>query len=115
MKIGTALTALALASFITFTGQLQAQPSAHYFPGVEGIKGASLPPPGVYLRDYNVAYFGTQLNDKNGDKIGGIDADLFIYANVPRVLWVTDIKLLGGNIGFDALIPIQYNSGCARP
>ena len=45
---------------------LLAQPSAHYAPGVEGIKGASLPPPGVYFRDYNYFYWADQLNDSSG-------------------------------------------------
>ena len=85
-----------------------AQPSAHYVPGVEGIKGSSLPPPGVYIRDYNVFYFADQRNDEHGDKIPGLDPEAFVYANVPRVLWITDKKLLGGFLGVDALIPLQY-------
>jgi hypothetical protein len=77
-------------------------------PGVEGIKAASLPPPGIYIRDYNVFYFADQLNNPAGNKIGAIDADAFIYANVPRLIWITDLQLLGGNIGVDALLPFQY-------
>lgn len=85
-----------------------AQPTAHYVPGVEGIKGASLPPPGFYLRDYNVVYYSDRLNDANGDRVGGVDAKSFIYANVPRLIWITDLQVLGGNIGVDALLPLQY-------
>ena len=66
-------------------GILQAQPSAHYAPGVEGIKGASLPPPGVYFRDYNYFYWADQLNDSSGNKIGPADLEAFTYANIPRV------------------------------
>jgi len=88
----------------------QAQPSAHYPPGVEGLKAATLPPPGIYLRDYNLAYFSDRLNDASGNEISSADPKAFVYANVPRLLWITDLKLLGGNIGVDALIPIQYNS-----
>ena len=39
LSIGAALLALPLLGL--------AQPSAHYVPGIEGIKGASLPPPGI--------------------------------------------------------------------
>ena len=46
-QIVRCLLAAALAASI---GSIQAQPSAQYIPGVEGIKGASLPPPGWYLR-----------------------------------------------------------------
>ena len=87
---------------------LQAQPTAHYVPGVEGLKGASLPPPGFYLRDYNVAYFASRINDANGHEILGLDADAFIYANVPRLIWITDVQILGGSLGVDALLPLQY-------
>jgi len=91
-------------------GLASAQPSAHYVPGVEGIKGSSLPPPGVYVKDYNVFYFADRLNDSNGDEIVGPDPKAFIYANVPRVIWITDKKVLGGFLGLDALIPLQYTS-----
>jgi hypothetical protein len=87
-----------------------AQPTAHYVPGVEGIKGASLPPPGVYLRDYNVFYFADRLNDGSGNEIAPADPKAFIYANVPRLLWITDQKFLGGSVGVDALLPLQYTS-----
>ena len=82
-SIGAALLALPLTS--------QAQPSAHYVPGVEGIKGASLPPPGIYLRDYNVAYYSEQLNDSSGNSIGALNTRAFIYAQVPRVIWITPL------------------------
>lgn len=101
------LTAVALAAIPTV---LLAQPTAHYVPGVEGIKGASLPPPGVYLRDYNVFYFADRLNDNNGNEIAPADPKAFIYANVPRLLWITDKKVLGGSVGVDALLPLQYTS-----
>jgi hypothetical protein len=102
--IGAALVLAGMAS----TPSLEAQPSAHYVPGIEGIKAASLPPPGLYLRDYNVGYYASRINDGNGDKIDMVDPDAFIYANVPRLLWITDWTLLGGNIGFDGLLPLQY-------
>jgi hypothetical protein len=85
-----------------------AQPTAHYVPGVEGIKGASLPPPGLYLRDYNAVYYADRINDAHGDKVGGLDTKAFIYANVPRLVWITDYQLLGGFIGVDGLLPLQY-------
>jgi len=101
------LSAVALAAVPTF---VMAQPTAHYVPGVEGIKGASLPPPGVYLRDYNVFYFADRLNDNNGNEIAPANPKAFIYANVPRLLWITDQKVLGGSLGVDALLPLQYTS-----
>lgn len=85
-----------------------AQPSAHYPPGVEGLKGASLPPPGVYFRNYNWFYFSDRLNDPDGHEIRAADAQAFVYVNVPRLLWITDQKILGGFLGLDALLPLKY-------
>lgn len=99
------LTAAALAAVPAAS---QAQPTAHYVPGVEGIKAASLPPPGFYLRDYNVMYFSHQLNGPDGHGIDPAQANAFIYANVPRLVWITKLEVLGGNIGVDALLPLQY-------
>lgn len=99
---------LLIAGLLTLANSTHAQESAHYVPGVEGIKGASLPPPGFWLRDYNVAYYADTLNAPNGSKVDGVDAKAFIYANVPRLLWITDTKVLGGYLGLDALVPLQY-------
>jgi hypothetical protein len=104
-QIGASLTA---AGLLACVASVQAQPTAHYVPGVEGIKAASLPPPGFYLRDYNVGYYSSRLNDASGNSIDPVDPNLWIYANVPRVIWITDLKLLGGYIGVDALAPFQY-------
>ena len=99
---------LLVAGLLAIPTLVQAQASAHYVPGVEGIKAASLPPPGFWLRDYNVAYYSDSRNDNNGNKINGLDAKAFVYANVPRLLWITDTKVLGGYLGVDALLPLQY-------
>ncbi len=101
---------LLAAAFAALPVIVQAQPSAHYVPGVEGIKGSSLPPPGVYVRDYNLFYFSDRRNDSGGDEINAADPEAFIYANVPRVLWITEKKFLGGFIGVDALLPLKYTS-----
>ena len=103
-------SALFAAGLLVVPAVLQAQPTAHYVAGSEGIKGASLPPPGWYLRDYNVAYHATQVNDPAGQEIPGLDPKITTYANVPRVIWITETKFLGGNLGVDALVPLIYQS-----
>jgi hypothetical protein len=113
MKIRIQFLFLA-ASLAALPGILQAQPSAHYAPGVEGIKGASLPPPGVYFRDYNYFYWADQLNDSSGNKIGPADLDAFTYVNLPRLLWITDTKFLGGYVGVDGFLPLVYQQASAN-
>lgn len=98
------------AGLLALPALLQAQPTAHYVPGVEGIKGASLPPPGWYVRDYNVAYTASRLNNAAGQDAGPPNFDVFTYANVPRVIWITEAKVLGGFVGVDALLPLAYQS-----
>lgn len=104
MKLQTFLFTGALLALPTM---LHAQFTGHYVPGVEGIKCASLPPPGFYLRDYNAFYTSDRLNGPNGDELG-LDFDAFVYANVMRGIWVTDWKVLGGNFIMDVLVPLQY-------
>ncbi len=105
------LVRLSLAGAISLLAlSLQAQPTAHYVPGVEGIKGASLPPPGWYVRDYNVAYTADRVNDAKGHSAGPPNFEAFTYANVPRVIYITETKFLGGFVGVDALLPLIHQS-----
>jgi len=101
---------LIVVSLLAMPELLQAQPTAHYVPGVEGIKGASLPPPGFYVRDYNYAYYASQVNDAAGNSAGPANFEALTYANVPRAIWITDTKLLGGFLGMDALLPLVYQN-----
>ena len=101
-RYGLAVCLLALP------GLLQAQPTAHYVPGVEGIKGATLPPPGWYVRDYNVFYYSATLNNQMGNNATPPGFRAITYANVPRLIWIMDTKVFGGFIGVDALLPLVY-------
>jgi hypothetical protein len=94
------LTAVACA----FAGALglQAQMTGHYPAGVEGIKAGSLPPPGLYFRDYNLFYHA----DKMDGLPAGTDFNVFAYVNAPRVIWMTEKKVLGATYGMDVLLPI---------
>jgi len=103
MKIKLHSFLLAGALFaLTMTAQAQPIVAAHYPAGAEGIKGASLPPPGVYFRDYN--FFYTADNFKDGPP----QFDIFAYINAPRLIWMTDLKILGANYGMDIIVPFGY-------
>ena len=106
MKIRTLRFVIA-AAFAAVPTLLLAQPSAHYVPGSEGLKGSSLPPPGFYFRDYNYFYWADQFNDYAGKANPHIsNFKAFTYANIPRAIWITDTKFLGGYVGVDALLPL---------
>jgi len=99
LRYAVAASILAGASF----AQAQAPAlSGHYPAGVEGIKGGTLPPPGVYLRDYNYFYYS---DDMPGAPDG---SDIFAYVQAPRLIWITDLKVLGGFVGVDAFAPFPF-------
>jgi len=105
-------TVLITGTLLALPVLLQASPpppsfTSHYVPGVEGLMGSSLPPPGFYLRDYNVFYTADRINMPDGDK-AGVNFNAAVYANVIRGIWVTDWKVLGGNFVMDALVPLEY-------
>lgn len=101
-----AILGLLSVGLTVFAGHVQAQAAAHYFPGAEGIDVGTLPPPGVYLRDYNLFYGAGQVNDAAGDNIKAAKLNTFVYAQVPRFIWITDQKILGGNFGVDGFLPL---------
>jgi len=76
--------------------------SAHYPAGVEGIKGATLPPPGLYFRSYNYFYSAPRFPG------GPEDFDLFAYVQAPRLIWITDNQIFGGYYGMDVLLTFPY-------
>lgn len=101
MKTSTKALSLAAAATLSFSSSIFAQ-GAHYPAGVEGIKAGSLPPPGLYLRDYNYFYWSDDLKD------GPPDFDLFAYVQAPRLIWISDFKILGANYGADVLLPFAF-------
>ncbi len=77
----------------------------HYVNGIEGIKAASIPPPGYYWRLYGVVYKADKLMDSQGDKMD-IGFDLGVYALVNRFIWSSPIEMLGGNYACDIIVPV---------
>lgn len=73
---------------------------SQYVPGLEGIKGSVLPPPGVYYRGYLANYSA----DKNEALPDGGKVD--VTALVNRAVWVTPQKFLGGDVILDTLVPL---------
>ncbi len=101
---------LLTAALAAVPGVIQAQPDAHYVPGIEGIECATLPPPGFYFRDYNVFYLGEVLDNGAGHNIAPAGFQAMLYATVPRAIWITDYKVLGGYLGGDVVLPFVYSS-----
>ncbi len=90
---------IAAAGLLPFAPDAGAQ---HYPAGAEGIKTATLPPEGAYLRDYNFLYFADRFPD------GPPRFDAFAYVNAPRLIWMTDWDFLGADYGMDVIVPFGY-------
>lgn len=77
----------------------------HYPKGVEGIQAASVPPPGLWLRTYIFNYSSSCMQDADGDDIP-IGFKVNVWAVAPRLVWITQHKWLGADVGFDIMLPI---------
>jgi hypothetical protein len=77
---------------------------SHYPIGAEGLKGADLPPPGFYVRDYNYFYYA--------DKVDGLplNVDFFAYVNAVKLVYLSDFTVLGANWGVDMIVPFAYKN-----
>jgi len=104
MTKNTSRLVLGLCLALLLPSLANAQFSGRYPNGVEGIKGGSIPPPGFYLRDYNLFYYADRL------RVDGLppnlDYEVFAYVNAPRAIWISEYKILGGFYGADVLLPI---------
>jgi hypothetical protein len=95
-----------LAAVLTLSAPYAANADNEYPNGIEGIKAATLPPPGFYYRMYNMFYQADELKDAHGESLDiGFDAD--VYANAHRFIWVTKTKVLGADIAADVIVPLM--------
>jgi len=99
------LIGVALLSMLWGTGN--AGETGHYVSGVEGIKAATVPGPGVYYKIYNVLYKADRLADGNGNELD-VGFDVTVFASAHRFIWVTHKKILGADFLADTTIPLIY-------
>ncbi len=81
--------------------------SGHYVSGGEGIKAATLPTKGFYVREYSTYYTAPDQRNKNG-KIINNDFRLNVFCQATRLIYSSDISVFGGNLLFDTVIPLVY-------
>src|SRR5215467_1405591 len=77
------------------------------------IRDYVMPDPGWYTAIYNYLHMADPLNNANGDAINsviikpspgpaiklGVNVDVDLYALVPTLIWVNDVKALGMKYG----------------
>ncbi|MDY0206030.1 MAG: transporter [Pseudomonas sp.] len=106
-KMALYTTALLALGSLASTSALAV--NGHYVPGIEGIKGASVPPPGTYYRGYAVHYDIDKLTTNKGKSVPGSNTGK-VTALANRFIHITEKKFLGADYGFEAIIPVQHTS-----
>jgi len=77
--------------------------------GAEGWYAGALPPPGVHLLNYTLYYTAHELKGENGGDAKSppfTDFDARVVAQVIRPIYVSEKKLFGANMAWQAVIPI---------
>ncbi len=96
-------------SIVIVTVSSMAGSGSEYVNGVEGIKAGSVPPPGLYTRNYIVFYNADSLAGLDGNELPvGFNAD--VSAVVSRFIVITKYKIFGADYGFDILLPFLNTS-----
>ncbi len=101
------LTLLTLSTLLASTSAYAV--NGHYVPGIEGMKGASVPPPGTYYRGYAVHYDIDKLTTNQGKSVPGKNTGK-VTALASRFIHITEKKFLGADYGFEAIVPVQRTS-----
>jgi hypothetical protein len=73
--------------------------------GAESFLTGALPPPGLYPLLYATHYRADKLKDNHGNTVP-LDFKVTANAVVPRLVWVTDNKLFGGQVAHALLVPL---------
>ncbi|MCU4347723.1 transporter [Acinetobacter lactucae] len=97
---------LAVLSSLPFSSIFATENGNVSYPlGGDTFYAGALPPPGTYLLGYYENYHASKFVDKNGNSSipdFGVNVNMF----APRVVWVTDKKVLGGSLAFHLVQPM---------
>lgn len=90
-------------STLTFAGGSGAYPN-----GAEDFMSGAMPPPGTYFLAYSNYYSADRYKNNEGNNYSAgplADVNINVWANVLRLLHVTDFKILGGSYAVHAFVP----------
>jgi len=76
----------------------------HYPNGTSDFMGGALPPPGTYLINYMLLVQKNSIKDNSGKSLPA-DFNASVFAEVPRLIYVTPLTLLGANWAVHAFLP----------
>lgn len=99
LLLGCSLTAPAALTLATEGG------GSMYPMGAENYLSGAMPPPGLYGTVYAQHYRADRLRGNDGRQLL-VDFRLRADVIAPRVVWVTEQKVLGGSLAFHAIAPL---------
>ena len=100
-KLSHSLAVCALACLATTA---TAKEGADQYPnGAENWLAGALPPPGTYYLNY-FGYYSGDLRNGDGKRVSGASAEAWF--NAFRVVHVSGHRILGGNWGWYAILPV---------
>lgn len=103
-KFGLAACAMA-GLFVSQAANATEGGGSIYPMGAESFLTGALPPPGFYPLIYATRYSADELKNNNGDTIP-LNFKVTAKAVVPRFVWVTGAKLLGGQVTHALIVPL---------
>lgn len=101
LALSVAVAALPPTALATEGGGLGIYPD-----GIENFMSGALPPPGVHALVYagNAHYDSVRDDDGNKIPIPGFSVNVNVIA--PRLIWVTDQQIAGGQLAFHTIVPL---------
>jgi hypothetical protein len=117
-----AVLGLGVAGIGSIEAQAAENAAGWYALGTKASMAGFVPPPGTYFIDVNYYYEGNAkgsaakgvaLRNIEGLALNlSLEADVKVngkvYYNLPSVLWVAPNKVLGGNVGIGAIVPVGW-------
>ena len=100
------LLILALIAGLAIPAQLVAGESSAIL-GAEGYFAGAMPPPGFHFINYLMYDHAGELKDNKGDEVP-ISFKVDVAAEVLRGIYISDITILGANLGWHLIVPLAY-------
>ncbi|KII27540.1 signal peptide protein [Pseudomonas fluorescens] len=95
-------TVIALIGGLTHASE---RGGSSYPMGAENYMAGAMPPPGVYGQLFVTHYEADTFRGNHGQKLP-VNFDIRVDCVAPRLIWVTDQQILGGNLAFHIIVPL---------
>lgn len=95
---------IAVAFSLLIAAQVLAGGGQHYPNGAEDFMVGALPPPGTYLVNYMILAQKNSLKDNTGKSVP-VDFNASVFAEVPRLIYVSPYSLFGASLAAHIFVP----------